>query len=109
MNLELIKQNGNIYELKDGTSKREQSKIDKEKHRFRFGKCECGSPMTIRVNKIIPPIINIVFVFKLLPALVTREKILVEPPLLSGGNEFGFMKLTIYIYLFRFFLLKCNI
>ena len=49
--LELIKQNGNIYELKEGTSKREQSNIDKEKHRFRFGKCECGSPMIIRRNK----------------------------------------------------------
>lgn len=48
--LELIKQNGNIYGLKEGISKRQQSKIDKEKHRFRYGKCECGSPMTIRKN-----------------------------------------------------------
>lgn len=50
--LELIKQNGNIYNLKEGLSKREQSKIDKEKHRFRFGKCTCGSPMQERRNKI---------------------------------------------------------
>ena len=49
--LELIKQNGNVYGLKEGTSKREQSKIDKEKHRFRFGKCECGSPLCERINK----------------------------------------------------------
>lgn len=48
--LELIKKNGNIYNLKEGTSKREQSKIDKEKHRFRFGKCDCGSPMCERNN-----------------------------------------------------------
>lgn len=49
--LKLIEQNGNIYGLKEGISKREQSKIDKEKHRFRFGKCECGSPLCERVNK----------------------------------------------------------
>jgi hypothetical protein len=49
--LKLIKENGNIYELKEGISKREQSEIDREKHRFRFGKCECGSPMTKRVNQ----------------------------------------------------------
>jgi hypothetical protein len=48
--LKLLEQNGNIYGLKEGTSKREQSKIDKEKHRFRYGKCECGSPMTVRKN-----------------------------------------------------------
>ena len=30
--LELIKQNGNIYNLKEGISRREQSRIDKEKH-----------------------------------------------------------------------------
>ena len=50
--LELIKQNGNIYGLKEGTSKREQSKIDKEKYRFRFGKCECGQPLRERINSI---------------------------------------------------------
>jgi hypothetical protein len=49
--LELIKQNGNIYNLKEGISKRQQSVIDKEKHLFRFGKCECGSPMCERTNK----------------------------------------------------------
>jgi len=48
--LELIKQNGNIYNLKEGTSPQQQSIIDKEKYRFRFGKCECGSPMIIRKN-----------------------------------------------------------
>ena len=48
--LKLLEQNGNIYGLKEGISKREQSRIDKEKHRFRYGKCECGSPMTIRKN-----------------------------------------------------------
>lgn len=49
--LKLIKQNGNIYGLKEGISKRQQSIIDKEKHRFRFGKCSCGSPLVKRVNK----------------------------------------------------------
>ena len=48
--LKLIEQNGNIYGLKEGVSKREQSKIDKEKHRFHFGKCECGSPLCQRIN-----------------------------------------------------------
>jgi len=48
--LKLIEENGNVYNLIEGTSKREQSKIDKEKHRFRFGKCDCGHPMTIRIN-----------------------------------------------------------
>jgi len=48
--LELINKNGNIYSLKDGISKIEQSKIDKEKHRFRYGKCECGNPLTQRIN-----------------------------------------------------------
>ena len=50
--LKLIEKNGNIYNLKEGISKRQQSAIDKEKHRFRFGKCECGSPMCVRLNKI---------------------------------------------------------
>jgi hypothetical protein len=49
--LKIIKENGNVYGLKEGISKREQSQIDKEKHRFRFGKCECGSPMCERKNK----------------------------------------------------------
>lgn len=49
--LKLIEQNGNVYGLKDGISKRQQSEIDKEKHRFRFGKCDCGSPMVIRKNR----------------------------------------------------------
>lgn len=49
--LELIEKNGNIHGLKEGISRREQSKIDKEKHRFRFGKCDCGSPLCERVNK----------------------------------------------------------
>lgn len=49
--LKLIEENGNIYNLKEGISKRQQSAIDKEKHRFRFGKCECGSPMCKRKNK----------------------------------------------------------
>ena len=48
--LELIKQNGNIYNLKEGISRIQQSEIDKEKHRFRFGKCECGSPLCERLN-----------------------------------------------------------
>ncbi len=48
--LKLIEENGNIYDLKEGISKRQQSAIDKEKHKFRFGKCECGSPMRERVN-----------------------------------------------------------
>lgn len=48
--LKLIEQNGNIYGLKEGISKRQQSLIDKEKHLYRFGKCECGSPMCERVN-----------------------------------------------------------
>jgi len=48
--LELIEKHGNIYGLKDGVSKTEQSKIDKENHRFRFGKCECGNPLTQRIN-----------------------------------------------------------
>ncbi len=50
--LELIEKNGNIYSLKEGISRREQSKIDKENHRFRFGKCECGSPLCERINSI---------------------------------------------------------
>jgi hypothetical protein len=49
--LKLIEENGNIYNLKEGISKREQSAIDKDKHRFRHGKCDCGSPMQIRINK----------------------------------------------------------
>lgn len=49
--LKLIEQNGNVYGLKNGISKRQQREIDKEKHRFRFGKCDCGSPMTIRRNR----------------------------------------------------------
>ena len=48
--LKLIEENGNIYQLKEGTSKRQQREIDREKHRFRFGKCECGSPMCERKN-----------------------------------------------------------
>ena len=49
--LDLIKQNGNIYNLKEVISKRQQREIDREKHKFRFWKCECGSPMCERVNK----------------------------------------------------------
>jgi len=48
--LKMIKQNGNIYGLKEGVSPRQQSEMDKEKHRYRFGKCECGSPMCERKN-----------------------------------------------------------
>jgi ssDNA-binding Zn-finger/Zn-ribbon topoisomerase 1 len=48
--LKLIEENGNVYGLKEGISKRQQSAIDKEKNRFRFGKCECGSPMCERKN-----------------------------------------------------------
>lgn len=48
--LKLIEDNGNTYNLKEGVSRREQSAIDKEKHRFRFGKCNCGSPLVQRVN-----------------------------------------------------------
>ena len=50
--LKLIKENGNIYELKEGISKLEQSKIDKEKYKFRFGKCDCGNPLCERINKL---------------------------------------------------------
>lgn len=49
--LKLIQDNGNIYGLKEGVSRRQQSAIDKEKHRFRNGKCKCGSAMVIRENK----------------------------------------------------------
>ena len=48
--LKLIEQNGNIYQLKEGVSKRQQSAIDRDKHRFRFGKCSCGRPMCERKN-----------------------------------------------------------
>ena len=49
----LIKENGNIYGLIDGVSKREQKAIDKEKHKFRFGKCpKCENPLRKRMNKI---------------------------------------------------------
>lgn len=48
--LKLIKENGNIYNLLEGTSKREQSLIDREKHRYRFGRCDCGSPLQKRKN-----------------------------------------------------------
>jgi len=49
--LKMIKHNGNIYNLVEGVSPNQQSIIDKEKYRFRFGKCECGSPMCERTNK----------------------------------------------------------
>jgi hypothetical protein len=48
--LKLIEENGNIYNLKEGLSRRQQGEIDREKHKFRFGKCECGSPMCERIN-----------------------------------------------------------
>lgn len=49
--LKLIKDNGNIYNLKEGISPIQQSEADKEKRRYRFGKCDCGSPMCERKNK----------------------------------------------------------
>lgn len=49
--LKLINDNGNIYNLKEGISKREKKRIDKEKHKYRFGKCDCGSPMCQRKNR----------------------------------------------------------
>jgi len=49
--LSMLKASGNIYNLIEGTSPRQQSEIDKEKHRFRFGKCICGSPLCERINK----------------------------------------------------------
>ncbi|MEJ5105544.1 topoisomerase DNA-binding C4 zinc finger domain-containing protein [Chryseobacterium sp. MYb328] len=49
----LIKNNGNIYGLKEGTSPTQQLKIDKESNKFKHGKCDkCGSPMSIRKNKM---------------------------------------------------------
>lgn len=48
--LELIKENGNVYDLKEGTSPAQQSAIDKEKNKFKYGKCPCGSAMCIRKN-----------------------------------------------------------
>lgn len=49
--LKALKEKGNIFNLKEGISKSQQSEIDKEKHKFRHGKCSCGSPFTIRTNK----------------------------------------------------------
>lgn len=50
--LKAIEENGNIYGLKEGISPKQQSAIDKEKHRFRYGKCDkCGSPLQPRKNK----------------------------------------------------------
>jgi len=49
--LKMLKVNGNIYNLIEGVSPKQQSVIDKEKHRFRFGKCICGSPMCERTNR----------------------------------------------------------
>jgi hypothetical protein len=49
--LKLLKENGNIYNLKEGISKREQKVINREKHLYRFGKCSCGSPIQERINK----------------------------------------------------------
>lgn len=46
----LLKDNGNIYSLKEGVSPRKQSEIDKEKHYFRHGKCDCGHAMKLRSN-----------------------------------------------------------
>jgi hypothetical protein len=54
---------------------------------------------SIIANKTTAPIIKSVLVPILLPARIAREKTL-EPPLLRGGNEFGFMKLTI-IYILK--------
>lgn len=49
----LIKENGNIYDLKEGISPMQQSAIDKEKNRFKDGKCsKCGQPMVKRRNKL---------------------------------------------------------
>jgi hypothetical protein len=48
--LKLIEQNGNIYQLKEGVSKRQQREIDRKKHKYRFGECKCGSPMRERKN-----------------------------------------------------------
>ncbi|KAA2223010.1 topoisomerase DNA-binding C4 zinc finger domain-containing protein [Chryseobacterium sediminis] len=48
----LIKNNGNIYGLKEGISPTQQSEIDKERNKFKHGKCsKCGQPMKIRKNK----------------------------------------------------------
>lgn len=49
--LELIKNNGNIYGLIEGVSPNQQSAIDKEKHRTRFGVCGCGGVFVERINR----------------------------------------------------------
>lgn len=49
--LKLIEENKNTYKLKEGISRIQQKQIDREKHRYRFGKCECGSPLCERTNK----------------------------------------------------------
>lgn len=49
----LIEENGNIYDLQEGISPMQQSAIDRDKYKFRFGKCsKCGQPMNERTNKI---------------------------------------------------------
>ena len=48
--LKLLKTNGNIYNLKEGISKLAQSRADKLKFKYRYGTCECGHPLKLRIN-----------------------------------------------------------
>jgi hypothetical protein len=47
----VLEEKGNVFGLKEGITPSEQSKIDREKNMYKHGKCDCGSPLTVRTNK----------------------------------------------------------